>query len=208
MADLFGCNIMDASTLAENLTWSQSALTIREFLDEFGIPNVVRLRNSQDDYGHSSSSKEVLLLNKRFTKQYFTGKDSNGKSILIPQDCQKMLLLRPLPEQCQYEELLVEQLPYVFPQVKYLRVLNTGAGGSVSPCFKPESIVEIEFVDAGKSLVKFKDIDKPLLFGSCLAFQPLLDFREYLIEDAVRKFGLPLAVRKTFNSLSAVGVGE
>ena len=179
----------------ESLTWSETSYTLRTFLENFGLPNLVRIQEGH--YGINEActfdDDQVIMFHALRYRKNLIGEDSAGRPIAIPLECENKFLVCPLLTYCRYDTIYVSQMSYVYPEIKYFRVLEN-IWNEVTKYLKPETILEIESINPETSAVKFVNIDQPLLSNCRVVFEPLLDFREYTLKDVVSVFGLPAKV--------------
>ena len=187
---------MSAAKSIKSLIWSDATYSFSEFLDKFGVPNLVRV--SEGHYGVNEActfeNDQILMLHALRRKINVTGEDTDGKPIAIPLQCENRLLRCPLPIQWRHDTINVSQIPWVYPDIKYFRVLENNWDQGLY-YLEPESILEVENVDSINSTVKFKDIDQPLPSNCRVVFEPLLDYSEYTLKHVVSLSGLPAKVR-------------
>ena len=174
------------------LTWNETSYTLNEFLENFGVPNVVSIREPSSN-GFALKDGEVFMFHALRRKQNVTGEDSSGRPIAIPLGCKEKLLLCPLPAQYRFNTMYISEVLRVYPDIKYFRVLGNDFEEE-SASLKPGSILKIERIDRRDSSVKFVNVDLPLLSNSRVVFEPLLNFREYTLKEAIDLFGLPAKV--------------
>ena len=180
----------------ESLTWSKTSYTLRTFLENFDLPNLVRI--NEGHYGINEActfdDDQVIMFHGLRYRKNLMGEDSAGRPVAIPLECENKFLVCPLPTYCKYDRIYVSQMSYVYPEIKYFRVLENN-WNKVTKHMKPDSILEIESINPETSAVKFVNIEQPLP-SSCLeiVFEPLLDICEYTLKDVVSKFGLPAKV--------------
>ncbi len=186
---------MDAAKSIESLTWSDVTCTLNEFLDKFGVPNLVCVQEGY--YGINETctiqNDQVLMLHALRTKVDVMGEEANGRPIAIPLRCENKLLRCPLSIYCRHETISVSQMSNVYPDIKYFRVLENHWDTKIY-YLEPESILEIEKIDSSNSAVKFKDIDQPLPLNCTVVFEPLLDYCEHTLKSVVSLSGLPAKV--------------
>ncbi len=186
---------MDAAKSIESLTWSDATYTLNEFLDKFGVPNLVRIQEGHYGINEASTfeNDQVLMIHAVRTKHNVMGGDANGRPIAIPLRCEKELLRCPLSIYCRHETISVSQMSNVYPDIKYFRVLENHWDTGIK-YLQPGSILEIEKIDSSNSVVKFKDIDQPLPLNCTVVFEPLLDYCEHTLKSVVSLSGLPAKV--------------
>ncbi|CAB3977204.1 SH3 and multiple ankyrin repeat domains 2-like [Paramuricea clavata] len=156
---------MEATKFIKSLTWSDASYALNEFLDTFGVPNLVCCSQEGGHYGMNDTctfdNNQVLMLHALRTKHNLMAEDSDGRPISIPLKCENNLLRCPLSIYCKYDPIYVSQMSHVYPDIKYFRVLENHWSERMK-YLKPESILEIEHIDSSNSAVKFRDIDQPL----------------------------------------------
>ena len=188
---------MEAAKFIKSLTWSDASYALNEFLDKFGVPNLVCCSQDGGHYGMNDActfdNNQVLMLHALRTKHNLMAEDSDGRPISIPLKCENNLLLCPLSTYCKYDLIYVSQMSHVYPDIKYFRVLENHWNERMK-YLKPESILEIEHIDSRNYTVKFRDIDQPLPLNCRVVFEPLLDYCEYTLKSAVSFSGLPAKV--------------
>ena len=187
---------MNTAESIKSLIWSDSTYSLSEFLDKFGVPNLVCV--NEGHYGINEActfeNDQILMLHALRRKINVTGEDADGKPIAIPLQSENKLLRCPLPIQWRHDTINVSQIPWVYPDIKYFRVLENHWDRGLY-YLEPESILEVENVDSINSTVKFKDIDEPLSLNCSVVFEPLLDYCEYTLKRVVSLSGLPAKVR-------------
>jgi hypothetical protein len=186
---------MDTAKSIESLTWSDATYLLSEFLEKFGVPNLVCV--NEGHYGTNEActfqSNQVLMLHTTRRKQNVVAEDAYGQPISIPLQCENKLLRCPSSICWRYDTINVSQMPCVYPEIRYFRVLENHWDEGLY-YLEPESILEVEKIDSKNSTVKFKDIDQPLPSKCSVVFEPLLDYREYTLKHVVSLFGLPAKV--------------
>ena len=177
------------------LTWSDATYSLNEFIEKFGVPNLVCIKEDHNSINDACTFKnyQVLLLHALHRKHNVMGEDASGRPIAISLQCKNKLLRCPLSIYCKYDTILVSQIPSVYPDIKYFRILENHCDDGLK-YLQPDSILEIETIDSRNSAVKFKDIDQPLAFECNVVFEPLLDYCEYTLKRVVSLSGLPAKV--------------
>ena len=179
----------------ESLVWSDTSYTLREFLENFSLPNLVRVREGY--YGANEActfdDDQILLFHALRYRQNLIGEDSAGRPIAIPLHCTNKFLVCPLSTYCRFDPIHVSQISYVYPEIKYFRVLENNWNEAIN-YLKPESILEVESIDPESYAVKFVNIEQALPTSCRVVFEPLLDFCEYTLKEVVGLFGLPSKV--------------
>ena len=185
---------MDISTTIDLLTWNENSYSLSEFVETFGVPNIVRI--VEGHYGFNDvttfEDEQIVMLHATRRKQNLMGEDNAGRPLAIPLACESKALLCPLSIYCRHDPISVSQISHECPNIKYFRVLENCLDQEIK-FLKPESILEMEYVDS--SAVKFKDIDQTLPMNSRVLFEPLLDYREHTLNEIVSVSGLPAKVR-------------
>ena len=186
---------MDAAKSIESLTWGDATYTLNEFLDKFGVPNLVRIQEGHCGVNEASTfeNDQVLMVHALRTKHNLIGEDFNGRPIAIPLSCENKILRCPSSIYCSHETIYVSEMSVVYPDFKYFRVLENQWDTEIK-YLKPGSIVKIEKIDSSNSAVKFKDIDQPLPLNCTVVFEPLLDHCEHTLKSVVSLSGLPAKV--------------
>ena len=179
----------------ESLIWSDTSYTLREFLENFGLPNLVRIRHGYYGVNEACTIDYDQIIMFHTLRQNLISEDSAGRPIAIPLKCTNKFLVCPLSTHCRYDPIYVSQMSYVYPEIKYFRVLENDWNEAIE-YLKPGSILKIESIDPESYAVKFVNIEQTLPTSCRVVFEPLLDFCEYTLEEIVRLFGLPAKVRK------------
>ena len=178
------------------LSWSDATYSLVEFLEKFGVPNLVCIKEGH--YGINDActfeNDQVLMLHALRRKYNVMGEDVIGRPIAIPLQCKNKLLRCPLSIYCKCDTIYVSQIACVYPDIKYFRVLENHWDNGIK-YLQPDSILEIETIDSRNSTVKFKDINKALPFECNILFEPLLDSCEYTLESVVGLSGVPAKVK-------------
>ena len=181
----------------ESLIWSDTSYPLREFLENFGLPNLVRIRHGY--YGVNEACTidydQIVMFHTLRYRQNLIGEDSAGRPIAIPLKCTNKFLVCPLSTHCRYDPIYVSQMSYVYPEIKYFRVLENDWNEAIE-YLKPGSILKIESIDPESYAVKFVNVEQTLPTSYRVVFEPLLYFCEYTLKEIVRLFGLPAKVRK------------
>lgn len=176
----------------KSLTWSEVSYTLTEFFETFGVPNTVSVRQDHLD-AFALKDGEMLMLHGLRLNQNVIGEESTGRPIAIPLGYKNKLLVCPSPEHYKFNTIYVSEMPRVYPDIKYFRVLGNDLEEEID-CLKPGSILKIERIDSKNSAVKFVNVDLPLPSNSRVVFEPLLNFCEYTLNDVINLFGLPAKV--------------
>ena len=178
--------------------WSKKQHLLSEFLEKYGVPNLVRVKEGHYGMNDACTIKndQLLMLHALLPKYSYTAEDFLGRTLAIPIECQSKLLVCPMSSTC--DAIFVSEMANVFPMAKYFRVVENKKteDKEISDSFKPESILEVDYIKAESSVVKFKDVEQPVPFSCRIVFEALLDYREYTLKDAVREFGMPIKVQK------------
>ena len=184
---------MDMSTAIDSLSWSENSYPLNEFVEAFGVPNIVRI--IEGHYGFNDvltfEDGQIVMLHVTRQKQDLKAEDSAGRPLAIPLACESKALLCPLSIYCRRDPISISQISHECPNIKYFRVLENCLDPEMK-FLKPESILEVEYVDS--SAVKFKDIEQTLPMNSRVLFEPLLDYREHTLNEIVSQSGLPAKV--------------
>ncbi|XP_028412278.1 uncharacterized protein LOC114535095 [Dendronephthya gigantea] len=189
---------MEVSKSIASLKWSKKHHPLSEVLHKLKLPSLVRVQEGY--YGlNDACSFEVgqhLVLHTMRSKQNYMAEDSAGRPVSIPVECGNKLLVCPLSIHCGYDPIHVSEMFYVFPDVKYFRVLENNCSEDIGlkAHFLPKSVLEVERIDVANSVVIFRDVHEPVPFSCGIIFEALMDYREYTLRDAVRAFGLPIKV--------------
>ena len=188
--------VMESFKSIASLSWRSISCSLSEVFDKYKVPNLVRI--DEGHYGQNDACSfdvdQILMLHTMRKKQEFIGKDSVGRPIAIPEECETKLLVCPSSTYCKYDPIYVCEMPKFYPDIKYFRVTENAQNEGIEGYFKQGSIAQIEYIDAENLEVKFKDVKEPLPFNCSIVFEALLDYRVYTLENAVREFGLPIKV--------------
>lgn len=188
--------------LIASLKWSNTVYSLARFVETFDLPQIVRIEEGYYGERISLERDQILMLHVLRTKQKFVSKDPTGRPMSISLDCPLKVQVYPLPMDCRYEKVLTEQLTFVYPKIKYLRVSEEEYMDKRECQEGPVhvgTVLEIKNISSKKRLVKCKDVatkkEVSFPFGCTTLFEPLLDCKEYTLKEAKRKFGLPIQFR-------------
>ena len=184
----------------DKIQWSAAYFTIPDFLKKFKFPQIVKV--IVGFYGESSestvSANQVLCLHSSKSIKKIRAHDSNGRGFSISLDRQSKVEVRPSNLKDIYDN--VEELCEVFP--RYVRISQGYYDAS-----KDEEILNVgdklklRSIEKGKSgekkLICANQNDKLIVLSQdCVAgFQPLVNEKEYYLDEVLKDFSLPLHVR-------------
>ena len=188
--------------LADSLTWSDQSFPLNEFVDEYPLPQVVRVVRGYDG-GEDSATLgygEVLTLHALRETPMLAGEDKRGRLVAIRLDCPYKVQVLPQASDGKYNRCGVEDIPSLYPKVKFLQVI----GAHYGPADDSESttvgdIVEIMSIEKRQKRVKVRNpetSEQITLSSDCSAvFMPLLDWKSYSVKDLKNHFSFPIRVR-------------
>ena len=191
---------METSKSIASLKWGKKHHPLSEVLKKYKLPSLVRIQEGY--YGMNDACcfevHQLLMLHTMRSKQNYMAEDSAGRPVAIPVEHTNKLLVCPLSIYCGYDPIHVSEMLYVYPDVKYFRVLENNRAEDIGlkTYFLPKSVLEVDRIDVVNSVVRFKDVQEPVPFSCRIAFEALMDYREYTLKDAVRAFGLPIKVHE------------
>ena len=187
---------MESAKSIDSLTWSEDPRSLCDVLEKYKVPNLVRIQQKHHGIDDASTLEagQLLMLHALRTKQNFIGKDSIGRPIAIPVRYKRKLFVCPSSLNCGSEPMFVPEISNVYPSVKFFRVIQNTRDEGEGNYFELGSIAEVDHIDETNLAVKFKDVEHPLSFSCCIAFEALLDYRAYSLKEAVKAFGLPIKV--------------
>ena len=182
----------------ENIVWSDKSFTLREFVDNFSLPQLVQVEHgiySEDD-ANTLSAGQILTLH--FTKKTdkVVAKPTGTKQFFIPVNCPcKVEILPTICEDIYYSvQDIVEAT-----SIQFIRVVHDSP-----PSFRLKAgdilqlkntveenrgkFIECEFLDKTRDLVRL-----PLEFKA--AFEPLARTKEYYLQDVLTSFKFPVRVK-------------
>ena len=182
----------------ENIVWSGTSFTLREFVDNFPLPQLVQIENgiySEDD-AKTLSAGQILTLH--FTKRTdkVLAKATGRKQFFIPVNCPCKVEI--LPTVCEDIYYSVQDIVEA-TSVKFIRVVHDSP-----PSFRLKAgdilqlkntvqenrgkFIECEFVDKTRDMVRL-----PLDFKA--AFEPLARAEQYHFQGVLNFFEFPVRVK-------------
>ena len=97
----------------EFLTWSETSYTLRTFLENFDLPNLVRI--SEGHYGINEActfeDDQVIMFHGLRYRKNLIGEDSAGRPIAIPLEGENKFLVCPLPDTADMTVSLFPKCP-------------------------------------------------------------------------------------------------
>ena len=182
----------------ENIVWSDKSFTLREFVDNFSLPQLVQVENGiySEDEAKTLSAGQILTLH--FTKKTdkVVAKATGTKQFFIPVNCPcKVEILPTICEDMYYSvQDIVEAT-----SIQFIRVVHDSP-----PSFRLKAgdilqlkntveenhgkFIECEFQDKTRDLVRL-----PLEFKA--AFEPLASTKEYHFQEVLTLFKFPVRVK-------------
>ena len=182
----------------ENIVWSDKSFTLREFVDNFSLPQLVQVENGiySEDEAKTLSAGQILTLH--FTKKTdkVVAKATGTKQFFIPVNCPcKVEILPTICEDMYYSvQDIVEAT-----SIQFIRVVHDSP-----PSFRLKAgdilqlkntveenhgkFIECEFLDKTRDLVRL-----PLDFKA--AFEPLASTKEYHFQEVLTLFKFPVRVK-------------
>ena len=182
----------------ENLVWSDVEYSLAGFVENFQLPQIVRVESGYFDGNDSTSltSGQVVQLHcVRKIKKFACHAD--GKGVALPYTYP----VKCVVENREFSNISALQLSILSDQVKYILTLGD-YDNSKSPnsnSFQEGAILEITGVDTKGKSIQCRDVSttKRIQFHfNCTAlFCPLRDCNKYTLAEVVEKFEIPVKVR-------------
>ena len=188
--------------LADSLTWSEQSFSLNEFVDEYPLPQVVRVVRGHDG-GEDSATLgygEVLTLHALRETQMLASEDKRGRPVAIRLDCPYKVQVLPQASDGKYKRCGVEDLLLLYPKVKFLQVIGAHYGTADNlESMNIGDLVEIVSIEKRQKRVKVRNPEMSehiILSLDCSAeFRPLLDWKSYSVKDLKNHFSFPTRVR-------------
>ena len=182
----------------ENLVWSDVEYSLAGFVENFQLPQIVRVESGYfggNDSTSLSSGQVVRLHCVRKIKKFACHAD--GKGVALPYTYP----VKCVVENREFSNISALQLSILSDQVKYILTLGD-YDNSKSPnsnSFQEGAILEITGVDTKGKSIQCRDVSttKKIKFHfDCTAlFCPLRDCNQYTLAEVVEKFEIPVKVR-------------
>lgn len=194
---------LEERLMTPSLMWSDQSYLLEKFLQEYTLPQVIRVVQGHDSGTDitSLSHDEVLILHGLTKARILAGEDGHGHAIAIRLDSPHKLQLLPLLGDCQYRSCGIEELSSVFPKVKYVQVLQGHQDrNNDSDSTSNGEIFEVLNVDKRNKRAKVKVLatgrTQMMSFKCEAVFTPVLDGKAgYFAKDLESHFDLPVRVR-------------
>ena len=193
--------------LLASVTWLDDSYTLSEFIDEFPLPQVVRVVRGHDGgtdvttlgYG------EVLTIHALQETRVLVAEDKNGDPVSIGLDFPDEFQILPQTKDCNLVSCEVADFASFYPTVRFLEVIQAhyGTGEDIDSAAQGEILEILDISKASrrdKSKVHVRNVEndqKSVLTATCSArFRPLLDWRKYKAPELkTHQFGFPVRVR-------------
>ena len=182
----------------EDLVWSDVEYSLAGFVENFQLPQIVRVESGYfggNDSTSLSSGQVVQLHCVRKIKKFACHAD--GKGVALPY----AYPVKCVVENREFSNISALQLSILSDQVKYILTLGD-YDNSKSPnsnSFQEGAILEITGVDTKGKSIQCRDVSttKEIKFHfDCTAmFCPLRDCNKYTLAEVVEKFEVPVKVR-------------
>ena len=187
--------------LARTLVWSQQDFTLKEFVEEYQLPQVVSVEVGYCGTNErtSFSSGQILTLHTVQTTNKIVCKLLNGKSILVPSGCE--LKAEVIPMDCSDTIVTAYKLLNIYKKVKYIRVMEIGSAenNNRSERFLVNDILQIKKRNTTDNIIQCKNVSSGQIVsisGDCTTvFVPLEDPETYTFAEIQKNFKLPAKVR-------------
>jgi hypothetical protein len=182
----------------ENLVWSDVEYSLAGFVENFQLPQIVRVESGYfggNDSTSLSSGQVVRLHCVRKIKKFACHADRKGVALpyAYPVKC--------VVENREFSNISALQLSIMSDQVKYILTLGDyhNSKSPNSNSFQEGAILEITGVDTKGKSIQCRDVSttKKIKFHfDCTAlFCPLRDCNQYTLAEVVEKFEIPVKVR-------------
>jgi hypothetical protein len=183
----------------ENLVWSDVEYSLAGFVENFQLPQIVRVESGYFDGNDSTSltSGQVVQLHCVRKIKKFACQTADGKSVALPYTYP----VKCVVENREFSKISALPLSILSDQVKYILTLGD-YDNSKSPnsnSFQEGAILGITCVDAKGKCIQCRNVSttKRIQFHfNCTAlFCPLRDCNKYTLAEVVEKFEIPVKVR-------------
>lgn len=180
----------------ENLIWSKVEYKLRDFVDKFVLPQIVRVEDGY--YGPTEDSclgsEQILTLHAVRSTEKIRAKDHRNRDIHIPMNCSQRVELRPHNLKDVYES--VRELSLAFP--RFVRVVQGYYNlENEEQCVSPGDKLELKKITRGdvEDVLEFENQERVkvrLPMSVVAGFQPLVDGREYYLKELTNSMKPPL----------------
>jgi hypothetical protein len=183
----------------ENLVWSDVEYSLAGFVENFQLPQIVRVESGYFDGNDSTSltSGQVVQLHCVRKIKKFACQTADGKSVALPYTYP----VKCVVENREFSKISALPLSILSDQVKYILTLGDyhNSKSPNSNSFQEGAILEITGVDTKGKSIQCRDVSttKRIQFHfNCTAlFCPLRDCNKYTLAEVVEKFEVPVKVR-------------
>ena len=182
----------------ENIIWSDKSFTLKEFVDNFSLPQLVQVENGiySEDEAKTLSAAQILTVHVTKRTDKVVAKATGTKQFFIPVNCPCKVEI--LPTICEDTYYSVQDIVEA-TSIQFIRVVHDSP-----PSFRLKAgdilqlkntveenhgkFIECEFLDKTRDLVRL-----PLDFKA--AFEPLASTKEYNFQDVLTLFKFPVRVK-------------
>ena len=183
----------------ENLVWSDVEYSLAGFVENFQLPQIVRVES-----GYFGGNDSTSLSSGQVVRLHCVRKIK--KSVACHADRKGVALPYAYPVKCvvenrEFSNISALQLSIMSDQVKYILTLGDyhNSKSPNSNSFQEGAILEITGVDTKGKSIQCRDVSttKKIKFHfDCTAlFCPLRDCNQYTLAEVVEKFEIPVKVR-------------
>lgn len=183
--------------LAQTLIWSNQEYKLKEFVDNFPLPQVVLVKDGYcgNDERTTFSSDQILTLHRLWVTPKVVCQVEYRKNILLPTFCSSLAELLPLDG--HEMTLSVRHLLETHRHIKYVRALKVDANWSKS--FKRNDVLEIKKIESNSAGIRCKNLsanhDSYISSHDSSTFVALLDPNLYTLAGIKAKHGFPAKIR-------------
>lgn len=179
----------------DSLHWDQNEYTIGEVVENFVLPQAIKIVCGYDD-GHQGVALEreqILIIHEVRKVQTVKAKNLKCEDIFIPSNCPQKVELRP--SEWLNELFTVKELSSIFPKYRFARVKQGLYSPTKERHLNTGDKLEIKKITRRGEVLICNNQDKDKL---CLpvdleaGFEALFDSGEYLIDDLIRSREFPL----------------
>jgi hypothetical protein len=181
----------------ENLVWSDVEYNLAGFVENFQLPQIVRVESGYFGGNDSLTSGQVVQLHCVRKIKKFACQTADGKSVALPYTYP----VKCVVENREFSNISALPLSILSDQVKYILTLGDyhNSKSPNSNSFQEGAILEITGVDTKGKSIQCRDVSttKRIQFHfNCTAlFCPLRDCNKYTLAEVVEKFEVPVKVR-------------
>lgn len=209
--------ILEAISL-DNLTWSQEEFSLSDFLDNFNLPQIVKVQEGY--YGPDEDSclgaDQILFLHALKHTEKVQARDVRKRELHIPLNCSQKIEIRPSNLKEAFESVL--SLAKVFTTKKipqFVRVTQGYSNDDDTVCINPGDKLKLIKVVSGHH-EEFLEVQHcndnsgfsmKVPLSAAARFQPLTDGHEYYIKEAIALTKMPFFFQFV-NPLNISDTGE